>query len=144
MIKTKLFVLSLSLLLVSGIITSGFIDLSKESPTVSEASKKIKPTTFTDANFKELIAEGVTMVDFWATWCGPCIKQGPIIEEIANDFNGKAVIGKLDVDKNQKIRDDYYVRTIPTIIFFKDGKVVERLVGMQSKEKLARVLKRYL
>ncbi len=143
MIKTKLVVLSLSLLLVSAVITSGFVDLYKESPNVSEASKKIKPTTFTDANFKKLIAEGVTMVDFWATWCGPCIKQGPIIEEIANDFNGRAVIGKLDVDKNEKMRDDYYVRTIPTIIFFKDGKVVERLVGMQSKEKLARVLKRY-
>ncbi|RLD41442.1 MAG: thioredoxin [Bacteroidetes bacterium] len=117
------------------------IEAAVANNTPNEEKKAVK---LTDANFKETISEGVTLVDFWATWCGPCRRQGPIVEEIAAELGSQATIGKLDVDHNKTISSEYYIRTIPTILIFKDGEVQERLVGLQTKESLVRIVKRYL
>ena len=98
----------------------------------------------TDATFDESIQSGVALVDFWAPWCGPCKMQGPIIEEIAKDFDGKATVGKLEVDENPKAAAKYGVQSIPTLVVFKDGKEVERFVGVQDKDSLASTLNKHI
>lgn len=92
--------------------------------------------TFTDDNFKDEIASGVVLVDFFATWCGPCKMMAPVIDELSGEFEGKAKIGKLDVDDNSKSAGEYGVQSIPTLILFKDGKENDRMIGFQSKEVL--------
>ncbi len=89
-------------------------------------------------DFKKVVAEGngAAVVDFWATWCGPCKMLGPTIEELADELEGQAVVGKVDVDENRELASQFGVMSIPTVVFFKDGKEVTRLVGVQSKEKL--------
>jgi thioredoxin 1 len=89
----------------------------------------------TDANFEETVlnSDKPVMVDFWAAWCGPCRMVGPIIEEISNDYEGKAVVGKVDVDANQEFAAKYGVRNIPTVLIFKNGEVVGRQVGVAPK-----------
>ncbi len=96
----------------------------------------------TDANFKTevLEAKGSVLVDFWASWCGPCKMIGPVIEELANDYQGKAKIGKMNVDENGKTAQEFGVMSIPTIILFKDGKEVNRMVGFMPKANLAKAL----
>ena len=89
----------------------------------------------TDAHFDELVLKSSkpVMVDFWAEWCGPCRMLGPIIEEISKDYDGKAVVGKLDVDSNQEFAAKFGVRNIPTVLVFKDGELVNRQVGVSPK-----------
>jgi thioredoxin 1 len=89
----------------------------------------------TDANFEELVmnSDKPVLVDFWAAWCGPCRMLGPIVEEIANEYEGKAVVGKLDVDANQNFAAKYGVRNIPTVLFFKGGELVGRQVGVAQR-----------
>ena len=91
--------------------------------------------TFTDATFEEevLKAKGVVLVDFWAEWCMPCQMLGPIIEEIANETEGTYKIGKLDVDANQETAGKYQVMSIPSVLIFKDGELVETIVGVRPK-----------
>ncbi len=92
---------------------------------------------FTDSNFSDSVKEGVTVVDFWAEWCGPCRMVGPIIEELANDYENKALIGKVNVDDNPEISMKYGIRSIPTILFLKNGEVVDKQVGVTTKKNLA-------
>lgn len=99
----------------------------------------------TDSTFSEIInSDKPVLVDFWATWCGPCRMLGPIIEEIATDFEGKAVVGKVDVDNNQQISMEFGIRNIPTVLIFKNGEVVDKLVGVSPKEVIAQKLSVHL
>lgn len=88
-------------------------------------------------NYDEIMGNGMPVViDFWATWCGPCRMVAPIIDELASEYEGKVLIGKCDVDTNDDIVAQYMVRNIPTIIFLKDGKQVDKHVGAATKEQL--------
>lgn len=103
--------------------------------------------TFTDDNFEAEVTQSnaPALVDFWAPWCGPCQMQGPIIAELAKDFEGKTVkIGKLNVDEAPKTAETFGVMSIPTILIIKDGKEVDRMVGVQNKDVLTEKLNSYL
>lgn len=94
----------------------------------------------TDETFEPQTKQGVSLVDFWATWCGPCRRLAPTIEELARDYESKAAILKLDIDANPETAGKLGVQSIPTLIVFKDGAEVGRLVGVQSKAKIAKAL----
>lgn len=92
----------------------------------------------TDENIKEIISSGKPVViDFWAEWCGPCRMVGPIVEDLAKEYDGKVVIGKMDVDNNVETPNQFGIRNIPTILFFKDGEVVDKQVGAAQRTVLA-------
>ena len=103
---------------------------------------------FTDENFQSEVVEASkdkpVLVDFWAAWCGPCRLQGPIVSQVSEEMAGKAIVGKLDTEQNQKIAAQFGIMSIPTLLIFKDGKVVENFIGLQPKEVLVEVLKKYI
>ena len=101
---------------------------------------------FTDANFKELVLESdkPVLVDFWATWCGPCRAIAPVIDELHEELEGKALIGKVNIDENSEVPVTYGVRNIPTLLVFKNGQIVETLVGNQPKSTLVELLESHI
>jgi thioredoxin 1 len=102
----------------------------------------MKPINFTDDNFDSevLKSDKPVLVDFWAVWCGPCRMIAPIVEELANEYDGKAKIGKLDVDNNQQVSIKYGVRSIPTILIFKDGQIKDTIIGAVPKNMIVQKL----
>jgi thioredoxin 1 len=98
----------------------------------------MKPITITDDNFENEVINSTepVLIDFWATWCGPCKMIAPIVEELAGEYQGKAKIGKLDVDENQQTSIKFGVRSIPTILIFKDGKLKDTIIGAVPKPQI--------
>ncbi len=101
-----------------------------------------QPLHFTDANFQSEVLESdqPVLVDFWATWCGPCRAVGPTIEELAKQYDGTVKVGKLNIDENQQSAGSFDIHSIPAVLLFKDGKVVETLVGVQPKQRYEQAL----
>lgn len=127
-------------------ILAGWLGFSfyKRYKMVSAASGKPeseKLTILSDATFKKQISKGVSLVDFWADWCRPCKIQGPVVSEIADEMSDKAKICKLDVQHNQRVAGELGIKGIPTIMIFKDGKMVNRFVGVKTKNVLMKGLK---
>jgi thioredoxin 1 len=103
-------------------------------------------TAVNDANFEQEVekAEGLTIVDFWATWCGPCRMVAPILDQLATDYQGQVKITKLDVDANIKTGSRFNVRSIPTMLFFKDGKVVDQIIGAVPRTHIEQKLQQHV
>ena len=101
-----------------------------------------KYVTLTDDSFKQEVLESdiPVLVDFWATWCGPCRVIAPVIEQLAEEFDGRAKVAKMDVDENGAVAMQFGIRSIPTLLYFKDGQVVDQVVGTSSKKMLAEKL----
>ncbi len=106
------------------------------------ASDKIK--TLTDSTFDQETKQGVVLVDFWAEWCGPCRLLAPTVEALAGEFDGRATVAKLNVDENPGVPGRFMIRGIPTLLVFKDGQLAETLVGLASKEDIARLIEKHL
>ena len=106
------------------------------------ASEKVK--TFTDGDFDEQTKRGVVLVDFWAEWCGPCRRIAPIVDELATQFDGRATVGKMNVDENPTVPQRFMVRGIPTLLLFKNGDLKETIVGLKPKEELAQLVEKHL
>jgi len=93
-----------------------------------------------DSNFEELTKEGLVLVDFYADWCGPCKMLSPIIDKLTETYKGKASIYKMNTDKSETVTDTYEICSLPTLLFFKDGEVVEKLTGFQSEGTISKIL----
>jgi thioredoxin 1 len=112
----------------------------KNLPDVKN-SENVK--TLSNKNFKAITAKGLVLVDFWAAWCGPCKMMGPVINDVADEAGDQATVAKLNVDHNQELAQRYKVRSIPTLILFKDGKEINRYVGVKQKKFLLQEIAKY-
>jgi len=121
-------------------------EMMERLKTPKEGNPKIdKPVELTDSNFYEVVKSGgLVVVDCWAAWCAPCRMISPIIDELAKDYAGKILFGKLNVDLNRKIPMEYQIMSIPTILIFKDGKLVDRLIGARPRRALESAITKHL
>ena len=120
-------------------------DLMKKTSRIKVNELLNKPIIITDSDFDDTINKHpLILVDFWASWCGPCHMIAPIIEELARDYAGKVVFGKLNIDENRNTAMKYQVMSIPTLLLFKNGKLVDRLVGAMPRQKLEPTITRHL
>jgi len=113
----------------------------KIAASMSKKPVSDKLVILTDATFKKQIAKGVCLVDFWAEWCTPCKILGPVVSEIAEELSDVAKICKLDVQHNQRVAAELGIRNIPTVLIFKDGKIVKKFVGVKTKAVLVKAIK---
>ena len=106
----------------------------------------MKPVEVTDSNFQNEVLNSATpvLIDFWAEWCGPCKMSAPVVEELAKEYDGKLKVGKVDVDSNQQVSMQFGIRSIPTLLIFKQGKVVDQLVGAVPKRMLVEKITKHL
>ncbi len=133
---------------IAGILVVLFIiSYVKKVRLLNEANQKKqseKIINLTDDNFKKTINKGVALVDFWAPWCTPCRMQNPVINDLADEFDGKVKICKLNVDEHTKRAKEYRIKNIPNILIFKDGEPVKQLIGAKPKFRIANALKEVL
>jgi len=122
------------------------MSMMKNLGSLKEEKPKIdKPIEITDSNFHEIIKKGgLVVVDCWAAWCAPCRMVSPIIDELAKEYAGKILFGKLNVDFNRKIPMEYQIMSIPTLLIFKDGKLVDRIIGARPRRALKAAITRHL
>jgi thioredoxin 1 len=107
---------------------------------------EINVVKLTESNFKEEVVDSLSpvLVDFWAEWCGPCKMLAPILNELANEYDGKVKVGKLNIDESPGVANEYGIRAIPTLLIFKDGQVAEQVVGLRSKRDLKANLDKFI
>ena len=133
-------------IIVAGLVIFGFIAYMyytyKKMKNTPEADTHSAITNLTDQNFQAQVKTGVTLVDFWASWCMPCKMMAPVLNETAESLGNTAKIGKLDVDSNRESSAKYGVRSIPTLILFKNGKEINRFVGVKTKDFLLKEIKK--
>jgi thioredoxin 1 len=119
--------------------------MNKSRTTEKKETPANKPIEVTDATFKETVERHpLVVVDCWAPWCGPCRMVGPIIEELARDYAGKVLFGKLNVDENRQVSIRYEIMSIPTLLVFKNGRLVDHIVGAMPRQMLEPKITRYL
>jgi thioredoxin 1 len=106
------------------------------------ASDKVK--TFTDSDFDDAIKEGVVLVDFWAEWCAPCRRLAPTVDQLAEDYDGKITVAKMNIDENPNTPVRFMIRGIPTLLLFKNGELKETIVGLAQKDDLVRVIDKHV
>ena len=127
--------------LVAGIIISRYIMMAKmkNTPMVADHAKVL---TLTDKNFQQQTKNKVVLVDFWATWCAPCRMMAPVLNEVASELSGNSHVGKVNIEQYQSLAQKFKVRSIPTLILFKNGTEINRFVGIKSKDFLLKEIAR--
>jgi thioredoxin 1 len=135
--------ITLSLL---GIVVIGFLLLmvvaKRKMSSIPSVPDSPRVVSFTDQNFSQRIKSGIVLVDFWAAWCGPCKMMGPVLNDLAEEVNGKVTIGKINVEEQKVTASKFKIRSIPTMILFKNGIEIHRFIGFKSKEIILREFER--